>query len=81
MPAAAPCYARRIRVDVQNARSSLRGTINRPREHEESPGIWRVRPSSNRRDQKPLQQADRTARTRQTWLASMRARIQGPDQP
>jgi hypothetical protein len=68
-------------LEVKMERRRLRGTINGPWEYEESPGIWRILPVSNPRDQNPIQQAYNTARTMQSWLGSMRALLQEPDQP
>lgn len=68
-------------LEVKMERRRLRGTINGPWEYEESPGVWRILPVSNPRDQNPIQQAYNTARTMQSWLGSMRALIQEPDQP
>ncbi|HUS13440.1 MAG TPA: NERD domain-containing protein [Chloroflexia bacterium] len=71
-----PCI---FMLEVKNERRRLRGTINGPWEYEESAGVWRVLPASNPRDQNPIQQAYNTARTMQSWLSSMRALIQDPD--
>ena len=68
-------------LEVKMERRRLRGTINGPWEYEESPGVWRILPVSNPRDQNPIQQAYNTARTMQSWLGSMRALLQEPDQP
>jgi hypothetical protein len=68
-------------LEVKMERRRLRGTINGPWEYEEGPGNWRILPVSNPRDQNPIQQAYNTARTMQSWLGSMRALIQEPDQP
>jgi hypothetical protein len=73
---AKPCI---FMLEVKNERRRLRGTINGPWEYEESPGMWRLLPVSNPRDQNPIQQAYNTARTMQAWLSSMRALIQDPD--
>src|SRR5215212_8424530 len=66
-------------LEVKMERRRLRGTINGPWEYEEGPGLWRILPVSNPRDQNPIQQAYNTARAMQTWLGSMRALIQEPD--
>ena len=71
-----PCI---FMLEVKNERRRLRGTINGPWEFEESAGVWRQLPVSNPRDQNPIQQAYNTARTMQSWLSSMRALIQDPD--
>ncbi len=71
-----PCI---FMLEVKNERRRLRGTINGPWEYEESAGVWRQLPVSNPRDQNPIQQAYNTARTMQSWLSSMRALIQDPD--
>jgi len=73
---AKPCI---FMLEVKNERRRLRGTINGPWEYEESAGVWRSLPVSNPRDQNPIQQAYNTARTMQSWLSSMRALIQDPE--
>jgi hypothetical protein len=73
---AKPCI---FMLEVKNERRRLRGTINGPWEYEDGPGVWRPLPVSNPRDQNPIQQAYNTARTMQSWLSSMRALIQDPD--